>query len=221
MNDRTELFEKYPVPRAMAVMAVPMIISQLITLIYNMADTWFVGQTNNPYMVAGCSLVLPAFMITIVLANVFGVGGGTLVSRLLGLQKEKEAARVAAFSLWMSLASALVYSAVCLLAMDSFLHLLGASENTIPYARQYLTFVIVIGGSFSVLSSAMSSMLRSIGYARAASAGLMIGGVLNIALDPLLMFVILPDGKQVLGAALATMLSNMVSFYDRFMHETR
>lgn len=212
MKDKTQLFEKTPVPKAMAVMAVPMIISQLITLIYNLADTWFVGQTNNPYMVAGCSLVLPAYMMTIVIANVFGVGGGTLVSRLLGIREGQEAGRVGAACFWMSLGSALVYSAICLLAMDPFLHLLGASDNTIRYARQYMLFVVVIGGSFAVMSATMSSILRCIGYSAKASTGLMVGGLLNIALDPLLMFVILPDGQQVMGAAVATMISNMVAF---------
>ena len=217
MNRRTDIFETYPVPKAMAVMAVPMIISQLITLIYNLADTWFIGQTNNPYMVAGCSLVLPAFMVTIVIANIFGVGGGTLVSRLLGRRREDEAGKVSAVSFWMSLAAALTYSDVCLIARDPFLKLLGASENTIGFSRQYIFFVIVIGGSFTVMSSTMSSMLRSIGYARIASTGLMIGGLLNIALDPLFMFVILPDGQQVMGAAIATMLSNMTAFLYFFM----
>ena len=217
MNNRKDIFENYPVPKAMAIMALPMIISQLITLIYNLADTWFVGQTNNPYMVAGCSLVLPAFMITIVIANIFGVGGGTLVSRLLGKKDYPEAGRVAAVSFWMSCGSALVYSLICLLLRDPFLRLLGASEATIPFARQYILFVIVIGGSFTVMASTMSSIIRSIGYSRIASTGLMIGGLLNIALDPLFMFVILPDGKQVMGAAIATMISNMVSFTYFFL----
>ena len=212
MTDRKEIFENYPVPRAMAVMALPTIISQLITLIYNLADTWFVGRTNNPYMVAGCSLVLPAFMITIVLANVFGVGGGTLVSRLLGVKDQTEAKKVAAACFWMSCCSAVAYSAISLLMMVPFLRLLGASDNTLAFAKQYMLFVIVIGGSFAVMSSTMSSMLRCIGYSRISSTGLMIGGLLNIALDPLFMFVILPDGKQVMGAAIATMISNMVSF---------
>ena len=211
-NDRTEVFETMPVPRAMMVMAIPTILSQLITLIYNLADTWFIGRTNNPYMVAACSLVLPAFMITIVIANIFGAGGGTLVSRLLGIKDDAEAGKVGVWSFWMCLGTAVVYSLFCLVFMDPFLKLLGASDNTIGFARQYMFFVIVIGGSFSVMSSTMSSMIRSIGYSGKASLGLMMGGLLNIALDPLFMFVLLPDGKQVMGAALATMLSNMVSF---------
>ena len=212
MNKQKEIFEDIPVPKAMAIMAVPMIISQLITLIYNLADTWFIGQTNNPYMVAGCSLVLPVFMLTIVIANLFGTGGGTLISRLLGVRREEEAGRVCAFSLWMALGAACLYSLLCFLFMVPLLRLLGASENTLGYARQYLFFVIVLGGIPSVLSVSMSSVLRSIGYSKNASFGLAMGGILNIALDPLFMFVIMPDGFQVMGAAIATMLSNICAF---------
>ena len=195
----------------MAVMAIPTILSQLITLIYNLADTWFVGQTNNPYMVAACSLVLPAYMMAIVIANIFGVGGGTLVSRLLGAKDQEEAGRVALASWWMSLAASLVYSCLCLLLTNPFLRLLGASDNTLGFAREYMFFVIILGGTFCVMSNTMSSMLRSIGYSRNASTGLALGCLLNIALDPLFMFVILPDGRQVMGAAIATMISNMVA----------
>ena len=78
MKDRKFLFEEDSVWHALAVMALPAIASQLITLVYNIADTWFVGRTNNPYMVAACSLVLPVYMITIVISNIFGTGGGTL-----------------------------------------------------------------------------------------------------------------------------------------------
>ena len=94
MDDKRFLFEKDSVPHALGVMALPTIVSQLIILIYNLADTWFVGRTNNPYMVAACSLVLPVFMMTIVITNVFGTGGGTLIARLIGRGEEEEASRV-------------------------------------------------------------------------------------------------------------------------------
>ncbi|MBO6107417.1 MAG: hypothetical protein J6P32_07510 [Stomatobaculum sp.] len=87
MSDKTELFEYALVPRAMAVMAIPTIFSQLITLIYNMADTWFLGLTNDPYKVAASSLVLTLYMFTIGIANLFGTGGGSLISRLLGARQ--------------------------------------------------------------------------------------------------------------------------------------
>ncbi|MCR5272567.1 MAG: MATE family efflux transporter [Lachnospiraceae bacterium] len=209
-NDNRYLFEKDSVPHAVGVMALPAIASQLITLVYNLADTWFVGRTNNPYMVASCSLVLPVFMITVVISNIFGTGGGTLISRLIGKRKEDEASKVSSACIFMALVSALVFSILCLIGMEPLLRFLGASENVLPYSKQYIFFVVIVGGIPVIMSNTLSSMLRSIGLSAKASFGLSMGGLLNIALDPIFMFAILPDGKQVLGAALATMLSNVV-----------
>ncbi len=209
--EKAQIFEKMRIPKALATMAVPTIVSQIITLIYNIADTWFIGQTDNPYMVAATSLVLTVFLMTTALANLFGVGGGTLAVRLLGRQDKEEAGKVASLSLVMAAGSALVFSLLCLLFMNPLLKLLGASENTIGYARQYLLFVVVLGGVPTVLSATMSSMLRNSGFSKEAAFGLGLGGVLNVALDPLFMFVLLPDGYQVMGAAIATMLSNCVA----------
>ena len=206
-----EIFETKPVPAALAKMAIPTIVSQLITLIYNIADTWFIGRTNNPYMVAASSLVLTIFMMTTALANLFGVGGGSLVVRLLGKGEEVEAKKVASFSLVMATGSALLFSVLCFLFMNPLLRLLGASDNTIGYAKQYLLFVVVIGGIPTVLANTMSSMVRNIGYSKEAGFGLGMGGLLNVILDPIFMFVIFPDGYQVMGAAVATMLSNMIT----------
>jgi len=192
-------------------MSIPTIISQLITLIYNMADTWFIGRAGNPYMVAASSLVLTVFLMAGALGNLFGVGGGSLVVRLLGSRDEEEARRSASWTLTVSAAAAVVFSLACIIFMDPLLRLLGASDQTIGYARQYLLFVVVIGGVANVVNTTMSFMIRNVGYAREAAFGLSMGGVLNIALDPLFMFVILPDGYQVMGAGIATMLSNVAS----------
>ena len=222
-SQKTALFETVAVPKALFTMAAPTIVSQLITLVYNMADTWFIGRTNNPYMVAASSLVLTVFLMAGALANLFGVGGGSLMVRLLGKKEKEEAARVASWTVFMSAASAFVFSLLCLLFMDPLLRLLGASDHTIGYARQYLIFVVGIGGVANVTSGAMSFLLRNAGYAREAAFGLGMGGVLNMALDPLLMFVLLPDGCQVMGAGIATMLSNVASlFYFLWMfHRVR
>lgn len=206
-----EIFETRAVPSALAKMAIPTIVSQLITLIYNIADTWFIGQTNNPYMVAASSLVLTIFLMASALANLFGVGGGSLVVRLLGSKDEEEARKVASFSLVMAAGASLAFSILCLIFMNPLLRLLGASDNTIGYARQYLFFVVVIGGIPTVLANTMSAMVRNIGYSKEAGFGLGMGGVLNVILDPIFMFVILPDGYQVVGAAVATMLSNVIT----------
>ena len=209
--NKDALFSTVSVPRALATMAIPTIISQLITLVYNIADTWFIGRTDNPYMVAAASLVATVFLMTAAVSNLFGVGGGSLVVRLLGGKQEEEARKVASLSLVMAGGSALVFSLLCLIFMDPLLRLLGASGNTIGYARQYLLIVVVIGGLPTVLSATMSAMLRNIGYSREAGFGLGLGGVLNVILDPIFMFVLLPDGLEVVGAALATMLSNCIS----------
>ena len=210
-HSKGEMFETMAVPAALARMAVPTIVSQLIVLIYNMADTWFIGRTNNPYMVAASSLVLTVFLMTMSIANLFGVGGGSLMVRLLGAKEPEEARRVASLSLAMAAGAALTFSLLCLIFMNPLLRLLGASDNTIGYARQYLTFVVVIGGTATMLSNCMSAMLRNAGFSKEAGFGLSLGGLLNIALDPLFMFVILPDGLQVMGAGIATMLSNVVA----------
>ena len=206
------MFTTMPVPKALAIMAVPTIISQLITLIYNIADTWFIGRTGNPYMIAASSLVLTVFLMTAAIANLFGVGGGSLAVRLLGAGKEEEAGKVSSLSMVMAAGGAAVFAVLCLIFMNPLLRLLGASDNTIGFARQYLLMVVVIGGVPTVLSGTMSQLLRNAGFSREAALGLGGGGILNIFLDPLFMFVILPDGYQVLGAGLATMLSNIAAF---------
>ena len=209
--NKDALFSTVSVPRALATMAIPTIISQLITLVYNIADTWFIGRTDNPYRVAAASLVATVFLMTSAVSNLFGVGGGSLVVRLLGSKREEEARKVASLSLVMAAAAALVFSLTCLIFMNPLLRLLGASDNTIGYARQYLLIVVVIGGLPTVLSATMSAMLRNIGYSKEAGFGLGMGGVLNVILDPIFMFLLLPDGLEVVGAALATMLSNVVA----------
>ena len=199
-SSQEDVFEHLPIPAALRKMIVPAVTSQLIVLIYNMADTFFVGQTNNPYMVAGASLILPVFNITLCLAGLAGIGGGSLISRLLGQNQAGEARRVSAFSLYLGLLISALFAVGIGVFMEPVLKILGAGENTFQYARQYATCVIVIGGVPTVLSNVLANLIRSIGRSREASAGIILGGLLNIALDPLFMFVLMPDGYEVLGA---------------------
>lgn len=208
---REDIFRTLPVPSALRMMILPSIVSQIIVLIYNMADTFYVGQTHNPYMVAATSLILPVFNISICIAGLAGVGGGSLVSRLLGQGREDEARRVGTFSLYLGLSISALFALVMGLFMRPILELLGAGDNTYDYARQYAFCVIVAGGIPTVLSNVLSNLLRSIGRSTAAGFGIVLGGVLNIALDPLFMFVLLPDGQEVLGAGVATCLSNCIA----------
>lgn len=206
-----DVFRDMPVPAALRKMIIPAVASQLIVLIYNMADTFFVGQTNNPYMVAGTSLILPVFNITLCLAGLAGIGGGSLISRLLGQEREDEARRVAAFSLYLGVLIAALFALGMAVFMEPILNMLGAGDNTYQYAKQYALCVIVTGGVPTVVSNVLSNLIRSIGRSKEASAGIILGGLLNIALDPIFMFLIMPQGMEVLGAGLATCLSNCVS----------
>ena len=219
-SETNELFETKPISYSLAKMAIPTIVSQLITLIYNIADTWFIGQTHNPYMVSASSIVLTIFLMTAAIANLFGVGGGSLVVRLIGSQDKNEASNVASLSLIMAGITALFFSLLCFIFMNPLLTFLGASQNTIGYAKQYLFFVVIIGAIPTVLSQTMSSMVRNIGYSKEAGFGLGLGGIINVILDPIFMFLIFPDGYQVAGAAVATLLANIITFiYFIFIYQ--
>ncbi len=208
---KTELFESVPVPRALAAMAIPTIISQLINLIYNMVDAFFIGRTGNSYMMAATTITLTLTMMNVAFSNLFGVGGGSLIARLMGQKREDEARKVCAYSVCGAVGIGLSYALLVRLFMDPVLDFLGASEATLDFARQYASYVIVIGSTPTILSLTLSHLLRNAGYASQASFGLSMGGVINMLLDPLFMFVILPKGQEVTGAALATLISNVIA----------
>ena len=209
-NENRHLFEEMPVPKAVMTMAVPTIVAQLIILVYNMADTFFIGRTDNPFMVAGASLILPIFNVTIAVANIAGVGGGTLVARLLGRGEPEEAKKVASFSMRFSALGGLSFSLLMAIFMTPLLKMLGASEETFSFARQYCSCVICFGAVPTVLSMTMGNLLRNVGCAKQAGLGVSLGGIVNILLDPLFMFVLLPRGHEILGAGIATALSNFL-----------
>lgn len=209
--DNTAIFEKMPVPKAVRTMAIPTVISQLIVLIYNMADTFFIGRTNDPYMVAGASLILPIFNISLSISGLAGVGGGTLVSRLLGEKQTEEIKKVYSFSIYISTFIAALFSIGVLLFMRPLMTLLGADTDTYRFASGYAFCVIVCGGIPTVLSNTLSALLRSVGESRKAGFGITMGGLINIALDPLFMFVLFPDGMEIIGAGIATCLSNCIA----------
>ncbi len=192
-------------------MALPTIISQMIVLLYNLADTWYIGRTNDPDMVGASTLAVTLYLAVVALSNVFGVGGGTLMARLEGEKKTDEARKVASYSVAIAALSTLVFSLLILLFINPILIFLGADNATIVYARQYVLMTSVAGGVPTVLSICMPLLIRNVGYARQAGFGVSMGSLLNVALDPLFMFVILPHGKEVLGAGIATMLSNVIS----------
>ena len=211
ITDKTVIFEKMKVPKALFIMSLPAILSQIVILIYNLADTYFIGKTNNTFMVGAVSLVLAFYLMLVVIANIFGVGGGSLITRLLGANKLEEARKVGSFTIIWTVIVAVTFSLLTLALMSPILRLLGASDDTIGYAKQYTLYTIVIGGLPTVLSMMLPMLIRNVGYSKESSFGVILGALLNIGLDPLFMFVIFPEGYEVVGAGIATMISNYLA----------
>ena len=210
-ENKKYLFESMNPAKALAIMALPTVGSQMVVLIYNIADTWFIGRTDNPAMIAASNFALTVYLIAVSLANVFGVGGGSLMARLAGEQKEADAVKVVNYSVFASGISAAVFSVLTLIFMTPLMRILGSEEATLYYCKQYLFTTVVLGSIPTVLSMSMPQLLRNAGYSKEAGLGVAVGSILNVILDPLFMFVILPGGNEVLGAGIATMLSNYVS----------
>ena len=213
-----EIFEHMSVRKAIVTLAIPSVISQLIVLLYNLIDTWFIGKTGDTNQVAAVTVAFPVFMLLNVVANLFGIGGGSLIARLLGKKEVEDAGVVATFILWVSGVVALVFSILILIGGNAALKLLGAEEQTLEFAYQFLFWTMVIGGVPTVLNLVLANIVRSEGKAKQASLGMVISGVLNIILDPILIFGL---HMNVAGAGLATCLSNIVAMLYLFQYLIR
>lgn len=205
------IFGEYPVVKAVATMVIPTIISQIITVIYNLADTWFVGLAQNAAAVAAISLCLPVYTMMTAFSNLFGIGGASALARALGVRDKCRAERVFAVSVFGSLCSAILYSLVLCICARPLLMLIGGDASSIDYAVWYTRITIVIGGVPTIMSATFAQLIRATGESKKASFGITLGAILNMVLDPLFMFVILPKGNEVIGAAIATAISNVVS----------
>ncbi|MCM1499306.1 MAG: MATE family efflux transporter [Clostridium sp.] len=209
-KDGAVVFQNNSVIQSVLIMAVPTIISQMITVLYNYADTIFVGQLNDPKQVAAIALALPLTIIITALGNLWGIGGGSTISRALGKGDLQEAKRAAAFSFY----GALILTGICCVAAfamgDTFDYMLGASSADLDFTDRYIFWMFIIGAVPSVLGQVLAHFARSLGFAKAAGMGLTLGGILNIILDPVFIF---PFGFNlgVTGAAVATMLSNLAA----------
>lgn len=214
MPDKTaELFENMPISKALLKLALPTVLGQIVLVIYNMADTFFIGLTNSNVMITAVTICMPAFMFMSAIANLFGVGASSVISRALGKFNPERAKAASAFSFWFCALTAALYSLFVFVCMKSFVAFLGGSNPEVfEEASKYLIYTVVIAGTATTLNTLFSHILRSEGHALHAGLGVVLGGVLNIGLDPLFMFVILPKGYEVVGAAVATALSNLISF---------
>jgi putative MATE family efflux protein len=209
-TDNTELFERAPVKRAVISLVVPTVISQLITVIYNMADTFFIGQVGDPNQVAAASLCMPLFILLTGIANLFGIGGSSLISRCLGTGNREKAKRTAAFCIWTASGVSLLYGIALMLFKSFVLPAVGANAETYAFCYAYAFWTITMGAVPTVLNALFAHLVRSEGYSKQASFGMALGGVLNIILDPIF---ISGFGLEIAGAAIATMLSNLIATF--------
>ena len=214
------LFNTMPVGRAIASLAVPTVISQIVTVIYNMADTFFVGQLGDPNQVAAATVALPLFIFITALANLFGVGGASLISRCLGQGDRQKAGHTAAFCIWSAIEVSLIYGIAVLLLRPVLLPLLGADAETFGYSSSYVLYSIGLGAMPAALNPMLAHLVRAEGHSRQASLGVAFGGILNILLDPFFIFVL---DLEIAGAGIATLLSNLAAagYFTLFLHKIR
>lgn len=210
-----ELFEKVPVPKAYFTLALPVVFSMVVSLVYNMVDTYFIAQTGNTNLVAGVSLSAPVFTLMIALGDIFGLGGSSVISRLFGEKKDEDGKRLSVFCFYAAILCGIVVTIVMMMLREPILYVLGADQDTISYASGYFTY-IVLGAPFIILSFTPSNLLRTEGFATAAMTGNILGAVVNMILDPVFISVL---GLGAAGAAIATVIGNIFAdlFYVWFL----
>lgn len=206
--ERERLFESQPIPSAVATLCVPTILSSLVMVLYNMADTYFVGLLNDPVETGAVTLAAPVLLAFNAVNNLFGVGSSSMMSRAMGRKDLETVYRCSAFGFYGALISGGLFSLLCAVLRAPLLTLLGADATTSAGTDAYLFWTVTIGAIPSILNVVMAYLIRSEGAALHASIGTMSGCLLNIVLDPIF---ILPWGFDMgaEGAGLATCLSNM------------
>lgn len=208
-NDRSiAIFESAPIPVAVMTLAVPTIITQLINIVYNFADTWYVGRTGSAAMVASLSVSMPVFVLMAAIANLFGIGGASVISRALGRKDIPYARKTFSFCFYGGMAAAVLFALLIAVFRSRLIPVIGGDRASGPYIYDYMFWTMIIGSIPTVGNVLCGHLVRSVGAAKEAGFGMSMGGILNIILDPLFMFVILPPGNEVTGAAIATCLSN-------------
>lgn len=200
-----EVFSKAPVSKAVLKNTLPAMAAMLMVLVYNLADTFFIGQTRDALQVAAVSLATPVFLIFMAVGTVFGVGGTSVISRAMGEGRHEYAKKVSAFCMWCCVAVGVVLSVIMLIFMDTILGWVGASADTWSFAKTYLT-IVVCCGPFVLISNCYSNVIRAEGQSGKAMMGQLLGNLLNVILDPIM---ILGFGWNIAGAAIATVIGNV------------
>lgn len=205
---REKIFSSYPIPKAVAALALPSVLSSIVNVIYNMADTYFVSLMKNTNATAAVSLTMPVFLFFVAFGNIFGVGGSAYIARSMGEGEKERVKKISSFSIFSSLFSGALLMILILLTINPLIKALGsASDIVTEYSHDYLKY-IALGGPMIVTSITASNLVRGEGAAKESMTGLMIGTVTNIVLDPILILVL---DLGVGGAAIATVIGNVAS----------
>jgi putative MATE family efflux protein len=214
---KNEVFETYSIPRAIASMGIPSVVGSLVIMLYNMADTYFIGQLGDPNQVAAVALTLPLFFIFIATGSLLGIGGSSLISRNLGKGDYETAKKTSTFCFYACICVGLLTTLLVQVFMDRLLPFLGSGTETYNHVRNYLG-IVAYGSVFIIMQNMFTSIVRSIGASKAAMAGQMIGTLLNVVLDPLFVLVF---GMGTSGIAIATVIGTFCAsvyylFYLKF-----
>ncbi len=217
MDDKKslEIFESSSAGKAVLQNALPAMAAMLMVLIYNLADTFFIGQTHDALLVAAVSLATPVFLLFMAVGTIFGIGGTSVISRAMGEGRKEYAKKVSSFCMWGCVVVGVAMSAVFLLFMDKILMLVGASSDTWEYAKIYLT-IVSFSGPFVLIANCYSNVVRAEGQSGKAMMGQLLGNLINVILDPIM---ILGFGWNITGAAIATVIGNVIgaSYYIAYL----
>lgn len=205
-NKSMEVFAKAPIRKAVLQNALPAMAAMLMVLIYNLAGTFFIGQTHDDLQVAAVSLATPVFLLFMSVGTVFGIGGTSVISRALGEGRRDYAKKACSFCMWICVAVGVLMSALFLIFMDQILALIGASAETWNYAKTYLT-IVSCSGPFVLIANCYFNVIRAEGQSGKAMMGQLLGNLLNVILGSI---TILVFGWNIAGAAIATVIGNIV-----------
>lgn len=214
----TYYLKEAPIRKAIAHLSIPMMVGISVTTIYNLINAYFIGLIHDTAMLSAVTLGLPITTVLMAVGNLFGVGGGTFITRLMGLGEKKKGKQVAGFSFYMSIVAGIILAVAALIFIHPIVHWLGADNTTSLYTTQY-TAILFIGGFAFILNYALEQIVRSEGASKESMYGMFIGFFVSIILDVLF---ILCLNLHVIGAALSMVLANVAStiYYVWFL-ETR
>lgn len=197
-----ELFARTPIPKAYMTLALPVVMSMVVQLVYNMADTFFIALTGDTALIAGVSVCTPLFTLMLAFGDLFGLGGSSVIARLFGAGRKADGKRLSIFCFYGAIAFGLLAAVVLLFLRGPMLALLGAEGEVIPHAAAYYSWFIA-GAPFVIFSLVPTNLLRTAGCPKISMNASILGAVINIALDPVLIF-----GLELgaAGAAMATVI---------------